>query len=200
VADIVEYESQQVGAFFSRLYQRAGVADWLDDSREALSSVPAVHLTFLSLEAFALLKAIIPWKFAFDIPAIQALHTTSQAVFLPDLFILLTGFWWSTTLLWASTSILIPALFAYFFNLTLRTSSARGRPSKQGYTVDPLAFSVVKALATYLVYNEGVGLGSFINPSTADRVDDAIFGGSNAVLIGCGISALASLYEAVLKK
>ncbi|SMY28627.1 unnamed protein product [Zymoseptoria tritici ST99CH_1A5] len=199
VADIVEYESNQVAQFVERLYENAGISDWIEYARDALSSVPAVHLTFLALESFALVRAILPFRFAFDIPAIGALHTSSHSVFLPDLFILLTGYWWSTTLLWATTSILIPALFGYFFNLTHRNTSGRGRPSKAGYVVDPLTFAVVKAVATWLVYSQGVNFG-LVGDTVAERVDDAIFGGYRAVIIGAGIGGLASLYEAVLRK
>lgn len=197
IADMAEYESAAIASRLSELYENFGVAENIEYLREVCSSVPAVHLTFGALEAFALLKALMPWRYAFDTPAIDALHLSSHAVRLPDLFVLLSGLWWSTTLLWASTSILVPLLFGYFFNLTVRNV---GRGHTRKYTIDPLTFAVVKGVATWLVYCNGVDFFGIIRPDVAERVDGAIFGGHTAVMVGCGISALASLYEAAQKK
>lgn len=197
IADLAEYESAALATRVSEFYEKLGVGENIDYLREVCSSVPAVHLTFGVLEAFALLKALMPWKYAFDIPSINALHIPSYAVKLPDLFVLLTGYWWSTTLLWASTSILVPLLFGYFFNLTVRNV---GRGQSRKYTIDPLTFSVVKGLATWLVYCKGVDFFGIVGADVAERVDQAIFGGHTAVLVGSGISALASLYEAAQRK
>lgn len=125
----------------------------------------------------------------------------SIAVFLPDLFILLTGYYWSATLLWASTSIFVPALFAYFYNLTVRDvkRGARIVPVAR-YAADPLTFHVVKALATWLVYNQGVSFGDWVDPIVAERIELALYGGHTATLIGSAIGALAALYEAAQKK
>lgn len=194
---MAEYESAAIATRFADLYERFGVADNIEYIREACSSVPAVHLAFGGLEGVALFWALMPWKFVFDFPAIGALHTSSFAVKVPDLFVLLTGYWWTATLLWASTSVLVPLLFGYFFNLTVRNV---GRGQSRKYTIDPLTFSVVKGLATWLVYCKGVDFFGVVASHVAERVDAAILGGHMAVLVGSGITALASLYEAVQKK
>lgn len=194
---MAEYESAAIATRINDLYERVGVSENIEYLREVCSTVPAVHLTFGALEAFALLRALMPWKYAFDLPAIDVLHTSSFAVKLPDLFVLLTGYWWTTTLLWASTSILVPLLFGYFYNLTVKNV---GRGQTRKYTIDPLTFSVAKGVATWLVYCKGVDFFGIVSPVVAERVDAAIFGGHTAVLVGSGISALASLYEAAQKK
>ncbi|CAK4033707.1 hypothetical protein DOTSEDRAFT_69097 [Lecanosticta acicola] len=198
VADIVEHESSKVVAGIRHLYARSGITENIEYLREVCSSVVAVQFTFLLIEAFALQRRLMPWRFAFSIPSTG--FTPTISVQYPDLFILLTGFYWSTAFLWSATSVFIPLVFAYFYNLTIRDVK-RGnlRVSVARYAADPLTFNVVKALATWLVYSRGVSFG-FIDAEVSERVDLAMFGGSTLVLIGSGIGALAALYEAAQKK
>lgn len=123
----------------------------------------------------------------------------SFAVWLPDLFRLLEPTFWSTTMLWAGTSVLIPALFAYFYNLTTYSVKRHGvRATVARYTVDPMTFNIVKALLVYLVYGDEATLirYGFVNEMTAARVDYAMYGGHRGVMTGSSICILASLYEA----
>lgn len=198
VADVVEEQSTRFVAGLNDLWTLSGIDEHIANLRETCSSVVAVQLTFLLIEGLALEWHIIPWKYAFDIPASGV--TPSYAVHLPDLFILLTGFYWSTTLLWAFTSIAVPATFAYFYNLTIRDVKRNNiRVAAARYTADPLTFNVVKALVTWLVYSQGVTFG-LISPEVAERVNLAIWGGHTAVLIGSGIGGLAALYEAAQRR
>lgn len=198
VADVVEYESSKMVSFLQNLYTGSGVTEYVEHVREMCSSVTGIQTTILLLEAFALQRSLMPWRYAFDIPATPM--TGSIAVSVPDLFVLLTGYYWTTTLLWAFTSIFIPALFAYFYNLTMR-DVRRGTQRVQvaRYPADPMTYNVVKALVTWLVYARGVSFG-IIAPETADRVDMSIYGGHLSVIIGSGIGALAAMYEATQKK
>jgi hypothetical protein len=202
VADVVEQEARRISAGVHSFYGRTGVNEGIAYLRETCSSVLAVQTTFLLFEAYALQRHLMPFNYAFDLPGVSALGVSPTAVFLPDLFVILTGYYWSTTLTWAATSILVPALFGYFYNLTLRESRRTGggeAVTVAKYTTDPLTFNVVKALATWLVYVQGISFG-IIAPAVAERVDDAIYGGSTAVLIGSGIGALAALYDAAQRK
>lgn len=178
VADVVEYESTKFASGVHDLYVRSGITENIEYLREMCSSVTAVQMTFLMLEAFALQRRVLPWRYMFDIPATG--FTGSIAIFLPDLFVLLTGFYWSTTLLWSATSIFVPMLFAYFYNLTMRdVKRGNARVTVAKYAADPFTYNVVKALLTWLVYVKGVNFG-FIDPEVAERVDLAIYGGSTA--------------------
>lgn len=95
----------------------------------------------------------------------------------------------------------MPALFGYFYNLTIRDVKRGSRVVPVArYASDPLTFHVIKALSTYLVFNQGVTFGGWINPIVAERVDLALYGGHTATLIGSAIGALAALYEAAQKK
>ena len=140
---------------------------------------------------------------AFDIPAspkIVGIGTPSIPIPVPDLFRLLTGEFWSTTFLWSSTSLLLPLLFAYFYNLGLHEVKRHGaRVTVARYSADPLTFNVVKALLTFLAYGQGVTLGLFSN-KVAYRVDHAMFGGYQGVLIGAYVGILAAIYDAAQRK
>lgn len=178
VADVVEYESSKIVSGVRDLYARSGITERIEELREMCSSVTAIQMTFLCLEAFALQRRVLPWRFVFDIPATGL--TPSIAVFLPDLFVLLTGFYWSTILLWCTTSIFVPVLFAYFYNLTMRdVKRGNSRVTVARYAADPFTYNVVKALMTWLVYVKGVSFG-FIDEEVAMRVDLAVYGGHTA--------------------
>jgi hypothetical protein len=118
--------------------------------------------------------------------------------------LLLTSSFWAPFTLWASTSLFIPLLVSYFFNLTLKpkplhATRAHTAPEPT-YKFDPLVFNVVKALITYAVYAQGFRFGGFVENSTVERIGGAVTGGYEGILIGAGIGALASIYEAILKK
>lgn len=196
VADEIEQATTRFYAGLDDMYSVSGVPQTVEWVRDLCSSAVGVHATFLLLEAYALQKAIFPYKYAFDIPAVPLLHTPSIAVKVPDLFVLLSGAFWGPTLLWTATSIFVPLFFAYFYNMTahpLRRSSARVQALR--YPYDPMTFSIVKALATLLVYRFDITRG-YIDPYPAITVDHAMFSGHSAILTGCAISGLASLWEA----
>ncbi|KAK5116607.1 hypothetical protein LTR85_009232 [Meristemomyces frigidus] len=200
VANLAEYETTQIYAGLNDLYTVSGIPERIDSVRDICSSVTGVQMAFLLLEAIALQREVLPWQYAFEIAGIRAYGMPTIAVYYPDLFKLLTSEFWLPTLLWASTSILIPSLFAYFFNLTIREVKRNGAlVSVARYTVDPLTFNIVKAIVTWMVYGKGVGFG-YIDPLTAITASNAMFGGYNGVLIGCYICIIASVYEAAQRK
>ncbi|WPG97300.1 Hypothetical protein R9X50_00007400 [Acrodontium crateriforme] len=201
VANQVELQASKVYSRLDEAYSASGIQDFIDRARVVCSSVSGVQLTSLLVEAFAIQNTILPWKYVgdFPMPPLPGLPAT-YAIKLPDLFILLTSFFWSTTLLWLSTSVVIPAIFAYFYNLTIRDVKRHGeRVTVVRHSTDPLVFDVVKALATFIVYGNGVTFG-IINPTVAERVDNSFYGGYNGVLIASGIGIIASLYEAAQRK
>jgi hypothetical protein len=120
---------------------------------------------------------------------------------LPDFFLLLTNFFWSASTLWATTSLFVPLLFGYFFNLTLKTKSSHGNyVSRPTHNVDPLTFNLAKGLITWLVYARGARFRGLFADETVERVNNAVPGGYLGVLIGAGLGAVVSIYDAVLKK
>ncbi|KAK4541630.1 hypothetical protein LTR36_007774 [Oleoguttula mirabilis] len=196
VANLAEYETNQVYAGLNDMYSVSGIPESIDNVRDICSSVTGVQMAFLLLEAIALSREVIPWVYAFEIAGIRGYGMPTIAVYYPDLFKLLTSDFWLPTLLWSATSLLIPSLFAYFFNLTIREVKRHGAlVSVARYTVDPLTFNIVKALLTWMVYGKGIGFG-IIDPFTAITASNAMFGGYNGVLIGCYVCIVASVYEA----
>lgn len=197
---MAEYETTQIYAGLNDLYTVSGIPERIDHLRDVCSSVTGVQMAFLLLEWFALQRELIPWLYAFEVSVVRGYGVPTIAVYYPDLFKLLTPDFWLPVLLWASTSIFIPSLFAYFFNLTIREVKRHGATvSVARYTVDPLTFNIVKAIATWIVYGKFVNFG-LIDPITAITVNRAMYGGYNGVVVGCYVGIVASLYEAAQRK
>lgn len=151
-----------------------------------------MHATFLLLEAYSLQKVLLPWKYAFDIPAIHAIGSPSYAVSVPDLFALLSPSFWLPTLLWSATNIFVPLIFAYFYNLTVHTvkrNNARVRVVRYNY--DPFTFNVVKSLIISTVYGAGL-LHGYVDDDIVAVVDGSQYGNFGGMLMGtyvCGLYA-----------
>lgn len=182
------------------LYTLSGIDDHIANLREACSSVMAIQTTFLLIEAFALQRKVMPLEWQFNTPAVPAAHIPSISVFLPDLFILLSGFYWSTTLLFSATNVILPWILAYFYNLTIRdVKRGNARVSVARYQADPFTFNVVKGLLVWLVYGQGVTFG-FIDRDALKAVNASIYGGATAMIVSSVIGATAALYEAAQRR
>ena len=154
-------------------------------------------------ELYRLRQEVLPDRYAFTVPAVALLHTPEYPVHLPDMFALLTAAFWGPALTWAATSVLLPALGGYFFNLGVahQTAGGRGRKAKEAeYAVDPLMFSIVKAVVTYVVYAQGVTFGGLVNPASVARINGALYSGWKGVLVGTAVSGVSAVYDAVLRK
>lgn len=184
------------------LYQESGITEATEATRESLSTIKSVLFVIATFELYFLRPELLPDRYAFTIPAVGFLGTGDYAVHLPDLFALLTASFWSPALTWAFTSIVAPAFFGYFFNLSAaHAPTGRGRRAQQQeYVVDPLTFSIVKAVATYVVYAQGVTFGGWINPDSVARINSALYSGWKGVLVGTAVAGITSVYDAVLRK
>ena len=184
------------------LYGVSGISERIDSLRELCSSVTGVQMSFLFLEAIGIQKELLPWEYAFDIPSVRFLGLSTPTIpfMLPDFFRTVSPVFWTTTILWATTSIFIPALFAYFYNLSTRVVKRHGTPvTVTRYRFDPLMFNVAKAIVTWVVYDHGYTFGLF-DAFTILRVNQAMFGGYRGILVGSYVSMLAALYEAAQRK
>ncbi|KAM0712174.1 hypothetical protein Q7P37_011268 [Cladosporium fusiforme] len=196
VVDEVEHANTRFWAGFDDIITVSGVPEMIDWLRESCSSLAAVHATSILAEAYQLQRALVPWKFAFDIPAIHTIGTPSIAVKVPDLFQLLSPYFWLPTLLWAATNLFIPLLFAYFYNLTVHTvkrNNARVRVVRYNY--DPFTFNVAKVLLVSTVYGAGM-LHGYVSDKTVAVVDASQYGGYKGILTGCYVCGLYSLWAA----
>ncbi|KAM0808977.1 hypothetical protein AB5N19_09320 [Seiridium cardinale] len=187
----------------SSIYKESGITEATHATRENLSTVSSILFIVSVFELWFLRPEVLPDRYAFTIPAIHFLGTNDHPVQVPDLFLLLTSSFWSPTLLWLLTSTLLPTAAGYFFNLSIaHQSGRRTRSSSQNadYVVDPLTFSIVKALISFVVYGQGVTFGGWIGEESIARVTSALYGGYKGILTGTAITGLLSIYDAVLKK
>ncbi|KAK6839786.1 hypothetical protein PG990_011395 [Apiospora arundinis] len=204
VAEAVDRSTIAVRNRVSSIYKESGVTEATHATREYLSSVNAVLALVSIFELYFLRHEVLPDRYAFTIPAIQLLGTKDYPVMIPDLFLLLTTSFWSPAFLWACTSAILPTLFGYFFNLSVahqsgRRTSRNSNPSPD-YTVDPMTFSIVKALLSFVVYGQNVTFGGWFSEESIARVNGAVYGGWKGVLVGTAVTGLFSVYDAVLKK
>jgi hypothetical protein len=148
------------------------------------------------MEALGLSNTVMPWKYIFDFPSIRIVGIPSFAVKIPDLFVVLSSSFWYPVLLWSATSIFVPLLFAYFFNLTVHTvkrNNARVRVVRYNY--DPFVFNVAKFLVVSAVYGTGV-LQGYVSDHTVTVVENSQFSGFASMLVGTYICGLCSLWQA----
>ena len=199
IADAVDRRTAALRRKAVKSWKKSGVTDRAEGLRDILSSVVSVETVILLIEAFGLRTEVLPSRYAFTIPGIAALRTPDWPVFIPDLFLLLTSTFWAPFTLWLSTSLFVPLLFSYFFNLTIKTKGAI-RSHSAAYKFDPLTFNLTKALLAYLVYYQGVKFGGLLGYNSVYKVEGSIPGGADGLLIGSAIGAIISVYEAVLKK
>lgn len=202
VARVVDESTVAIRNRVTTFYEDLGVKEIAYNTRDSLSTITSIILTISAFELYYLRSEVLTNRYAFTIPAIRALGTQDHAVEVPDMFLLLTSSFWGPTLLWALTSIIIPAFFGFYFNLgAAHARSGRGKSSPApDYTVDPLMFSVAKAIITYVVYQQGVTFGGWISPLAVARINSALYGGWKGVITGAVISGIASFYDAVLQR
>ncbi|KAL2015955.1 hypothetical protein VTK56DRAFT_4511 [Thermocarpiscus australiensis] len=210
VAQAVDRGTVAVRERVASLYAQSHIGEATQATRAWLSSVPSVVSAIALFELYRLRRELLPDRYAFTVPAVRLLGTPDYPVHLPDMFALLTAGFWAPALTWALTSVVLPSLFGYFFNFSAAHSGGGGggggRGSKQQaaaadlYAVDPLTFSIVKAVATYVVYAQGATFGGLISPESVDRINSALYSGWRGVLVGTAVSGLAAVYDAVLRK
>lgn len=215
MAQAVDRGTVAVRERVASLYQQSGVTEATQTTREWLSTVQAVVSAVALFELYHLRKLVLPDRYAFTIPAFPLLRTETKAVQLPDMFKLVTAEFWAPSLTWALTAVVLPALFGYFFNFS--AAAHHGQQARKGaaagtrgvtarsaaepvYAVDPLTFSIVKAIVTYVVYAQGVTFGGLLNSKVVENVDEALYSGWQGVVVGSAVSALAAVYDAVLRK
>ncbi|KAI0842543.1 hypothetical protein F5Y06DRAFT_129594 [Hypoxylon sp. FL0890] len=201
VAEAVDRSTVAVRTRVVSLYRESGITEATQATRESLSTVASVLFAVSAFELYFLRPEILADRYAFTIPAISFLGTKDFPVFVPDMFLLLTSSFWSPALLWAFTSAILPSIAGYFINLSVNAHHNRRRSFQaQDSVVDPLTFSIAKALISYVVYGEGITFGGWIDETSIARINTAIYGGYKGILVGTAITGILSMYDAVLRK
>ncbi|RDW80029.1 hypothetical protein BP6252_04667 [Coleophoma cylindrospora] len=199
VADAIDRRTAVIRSKLNEVYTESGITETAQATRETLSTVTAIQAILVAYEVYHLRPELLTSRYAFTIPANAWLHTSEHAVKIPDMFLLLTSSFWGPFLLWLSTSVLLPLFASYFFNLTSKPKT-RSNNTRYEYTFDPLTFNIVKALLTFVIYGQDVTFGGLVNLESVARINSALYGGWQSILVGSGIGILVTMYEAVLKK
>lgn len=214
VTDAIDRQTTRFRETATSIWDASGLTERFHALRSHLSSVCAIKAVILALEGFGLLKDIVPLRYLTTVPEVPSARTPAVAVKVPDLFVLVNASFWAPFSLWLTTSIILPYLFAYFFNLSLKISQQSTSPShtygtrrstaaSQGSdksSIDPLVYNVAKALVSYLVYTNNYTFCDLYSPVSVERVIEAIPGGLHGLLTGSAIGTVGSLYEAILRK
>ena len=205
VVDQIDQQAANVRNTLDALWDQSGVSQFSDTLRDKLSNTAIIETLALVIELYGLRDAILPNKYFGMIPSFYLLNTSTPKIDLkvPDVFALLDPVFWSTSSFWFATSVLLPLTFAYYFNFTRKAKRGPGRQARASSAVgqyDLLTFNIAKALLAWSVYSRGVRLGGLVGDDTVQRIEGAIPGGYQGILIGAGIGTLTSIYEVLLAK
>lgn len=205
VTEMIDRNTSFITNRLNAAFEKSGISEGAEGVREILSSVVGVEAAVLMFEAFGLQRHTLPWTLTFPLPENKWLGTKPYSLHLPNFFQLLGSSFWSASFLWASTSLIFPLMISYFFNLTVQSkahaaAASRSVVRKSTQVFDPLTFNVAKGLLAWLVYAQGFRFWGLYDVETIIAVNGSVLGGYQGMLIGAGIGALVSLYDAILKK
>jgi hypothetical protein len=199
LAEVADQQFQVAKAKASELWNRSHIDYFKELVRENASSVAAIQTLVLLIEAIGLQYNTLPTR-----PVQPAVSMWDWL--LSRFETLLTSKWWAPATMWSLTSVVLPFICAYFFNLTLRSNTNRKSLDRQ-YPADPLTFNILKAILAYSLENQSIGLAEKLgktwgpfSSSTIDVVRDNVPGGYHGLQIGAIVGVLVSLYDATLKK
>lgn len=203
ITEAIDRQSAALSKRVNDAWSASGVEERSHALREKLSSVKAVEAIVVALEGFNILRELWPLQYVTTLPAVDSIHTPELEIKLPDFFTLFDGVFWAPFSLWLLTSVFLPLVVAYFFNLSLQHSSTTG--SRRGAkasasTFDPLAFNVAKALLAYLVYGKHFTFWDVYSELSIDKIYASVPGQLNGLFTGAGVGLLGALYEAILRK
>ncbi|KAK2758361.1 hypothetical protein FQN54_004210 [Arachnomyces sp. PD_36] len=209
VADAVDRQTRAVRKSVSEAWGASGLTERSDALRSLLSSVTTIEALTLGIELYGLAFTLIPFKYVTTVPSVQGIHTPDFAIKAPDLFVLLTSQFWAPFSLWLTTSLFLPLLVSYFFNLSLKAqTTSMPPPPKRGAAArsnvekkfDPLVFNISKALVAYFVYANHFTFWNVFSNFSIERANSAIPGGYAGVLTGAAVGGIGSVYEAILRR
>lgn len=205
LAEVADQSFQIVKSKATELWDKTRIDELKEFIRENASSVATIQTIILLVEAVGLQWNTLDTTALFAMPPALSSYSTSEHVRGPNGWALLTAEWWAPATLWSLTSWVLPLVFSYFFNLTLRSNTARRSEDRQ-YPADPLIFNITRAILAYSAYRETVNTalvpsawGPFSEYAVA-RVGNHVPGGYYGLQISSLVGILVSLYDAALKK
>jgi len=197
VTDLIETQTARFNAEVGELWANTRVMEIFQQIRVELSSMVGVHLVILLLESYFLQSHVAQWNYLFTFNTPWG----AWAIHYPDVFVYLTGYWLKMLFTWQAMSFWIPLTISWFFNLTLKLKARNGveywRPR---YRVDPLTFSLAKAVIAWLVFNHGCTCLGLISEQTIDRILVSQPLGSQGVLVASYIGIVIALWDGIQGK
>lgn len=203
ITEAIDRQSAALSKRVNDAWSASGVEERSHALRAKLSSVKAVETIVVVLEGLSILRELWPLQYITTLPAVDSIHTPELAVKLPEFFTLFDGVFWAPFSLWLLTSVFLPLIVAYFFNLSLQQSGATGsrRGGKAGTSkFDPLAFNIAKALLAYLVYGNHFTFWDVYSELSIEKIYVSVPGQLNGLFTGAGVGLVGALYEAILRK
>lgn len=206
VTDAIDRQTTKMRENLEHAWTASGVLERSHALRAALSSVQAVETIVLALEAGSIVKELIPLRFVTTTPAVPAVHLPSLPIKVPDLFVLLTGNFWASFLLWGLTNLVLPLVAAYFINLSWQAATGgahpvrRTRSTSSRASFDPLTFNIAKALLVYKVYADHYNFCGLVNYYAIEKVNASVPGRWPGMLTGTAIGVIGTLYDAILRR
>ncbi|KAJ5105066.1 hypothetical protein NUU61_002413 [Penicillium alfredii] len=211
VTDAIDRQTTKMREGLESAWTASGVLERSHALRATLSSLKAVETIVLLLEGGSVLKELLPLRYLTTVPEVPAVRLPAVHIKVPDFFVLLTGAFWAPLTLWLLTGLVLPLVFAYFFNLSLQaaggnggshTPARRGRPSASASraSFDPLSFNIAKALLVYLVYADKFTFWDVFSNFAISKVNTAVPGHWAGMLTGTAIGVIGTLYEAILRR
>ena len=203
VASHIDRQAARVRSKLNEVYKSSGLTEYADNIRDGVSSTASIESIAIVIELYGLINELLPKKTLFMVPSVHAVGLPEFPVKTNDLFLLLTADFWTAFGLWFLTSAFLPLTAAYFFNLTLKNKHGvvkHGKAAHPAAQYDPLTFNLSKALVMWITYSRNASFYGWPAEATKARVEGAIPGGYQGLLIASGIGVITSLYEAVLRK
>jgi hypothetical protein len=194
IADAFDAQTARLNSKVSALVKKSGIKKKVSEARLYLSDVATIQLLVLFTEAFGLRREVLPFV-PWTVATGKQMGVSEATFYVPNAFILATREFWAPTTLWLTTSLFVPLLFSYFFNLTFTNPKMKSRRAAPLRQYDPLTFSIVKGLASWLVYSQGFNFWGLFANSTTAVVSGNLYGGYEAMMIGSAIGVLTSLYD-----
>lgn len=122
VTDFIEAETARYNATIGEVLHLNRIFELFDLARLELSSMIFIHLLILGVEFYYLQSHVAVWRYAFDINT----GFYSMAIYYPDIFVYLSGYWLSMAATWQALSFWIPLTVSWFCNLSLKLKNKNG--------------------------------------------------------------------------
>ena len=204
-AVIASHIDRQVSRGKTRLSQvvkNSGINEYTNTIRDNISSASAVQSIAILLEVIGVINETLPRKRIFAIPAI-GVYIREHPIRANNMFNLLTADFWVPFVFWFLTSIGLPLLFSFFFNLTLKARTSTKQVTRSTHPAgqfDPVTFHLSKALIQWLIYTQNATVYSWPSLESKARIENAVPFGHQGVMVAAGLGVVLSLYEAILRK